>query len=321
MKKLITLALPMVLLAGCDTDRPGYVSCDASPEPPGQTSPYAAIPGAKKIDPFRTVYHAEFPGGSLECGYLDLIHDSPMAMKEGYGEVTGQTQDTYASDGGKLTLSLTAPDKIPKDATPSIGVFSTDLDFGPGSVFFVRATFHGPEGPRIPESGAYTNAWSVGVVARTGDERDLGANKRLGITLRFRDKDGILSVQESNLTDDETHLLKENFKIPEWITDKIVRTAGTTPLTITLELQVDRQTGSGQATLTAGTYTKSVQFEMLTFQSKSGPVIKTVGATLANCCAPGWNVKTDVHDFQISVLRPYIRIEPNIPRSPPIAAH
>jgi hypothetical protein len=317
MKKPIALLLPFSLLAGCGTQGPGYVQCDSSQwdDAPSKTSPFAPTAGPRRNVPFRVVYHATFPGGALDCGYLDLIHATAQPLKEGDGQVADQSHNLSASPSGKLKLSLTAPDSIPEKETPSVGVFSTDLNFGPGSVFTVRVTFQRPDGPRIPKTPDWTNAWAVGVAARTGDKEDLGSHKRLGVTLRFRDQDGILSVQESQLADNLPPHNLGQFVIPQEYTDKLFSTSPL--LSFTLELHVNRQEGSGAATLTVpGVYSKQLLFDTRTFLKESGPSITTVGATLANCCAPGWNVNTEVHDFQISVLRRDVKSEPNVPVRP-----
>lgn len=321
MKKPIALLLPLSILAGCNGHpHPYYVPCETSQvaDRPEKTSPYAPRPPGRD-DPYRLVYHATFPGGALDCGYLDLIHATGQPLEVGDGQVAGQFHETLASPGGKLKLSLTAPDPIPAKQTPSVGVFSTDLNLGPGSVFTVRARFQRPHGPRIPATPAWTNAWAVGVTAREGDKEDLGSHKRLGVTLRFKDQKGILNVVESQLGDGLPSQSLNQFEIPQDVTDRLFGT--TSVMSFTLELHVNRQEGSGAATLTVpGVYAKQLLFATRTFLKDSGPPITAVGAALANCCTPGRNVNVEVHDFQILVPRRDrdVRGEPPIPNPPPV---
>jgi hypothetical protein len=329
------LWLAAAALAGCGVP-PGPFGYDPGPVPrphelvlcpgsppysPDPENPYAPRPGARS----RLVYHAWFPAGRLDCGFLDRIHSSPQPLKGGSGEVPGTTGLTLGpAASGALALGLTAPDPIPTDSTgasltPSVGVFSTGLNLGPGAVFSVRATFRAPDGPHEPATATHSNAWAVGVAARTGNERDLGSEKRLGVTFRVRNQAAILNVQDAGAGGP-----LGSVPVPPEIYARIFGTAGAAPEPFTLELYVNRQTGKGVATLIPSYPSVRVEFDMRTFKAESGPAFTTAGASLANCCAPGKAVYVEVSDFRISQV--FNRgfpptIEPNIPRNPPIETH
>jgi len=337
MKKPIALLLGLLSASGCSSPGSGdgpvpipngnCVAIQPEPLPPGSSAPGASS---------QIIYRATFPCGSLENGIVDAIHSPPWPMKKGEGGVVGQTDSVSPAGITGVRLSVAAPNPIPKDAsgnnqTSSVGVFNTALNFGPGSVFTVRATFQKPNGPRIPANSDDTNAWSIGVSVRTGDERDLASDKRLGVTFRVKNQDAILNIQETDpgSTDGTVVNSLKQASVPRDMVDKIFGTSGAPPQPFTLELFVDRDTGTGVATLIpSNPPVKAGPFVMLTFQAKSGPVLKTAGATLANCCAPGATVSVDVTEFEIvQVFRGQVyrggwgRIEPPIPQPPPINPH
>ncbi len=235
---------------------------------------------------FRPVYRAKFPDASLSCCFWDRLH----ALEKGDGHVAGAIP-TFTEAHHTLALGITAPDPIPLDETPSVGIFSTGLNFGPGTVFAVRATFQRPNGPHIADQ-----AWAVGLVARTGGKDDLGSETRLTTTFKVKGDSAVLNVQGITVKPTGNEISKEVY-------DKIVTEASHQPFT--LELLVDRTTGKGIATLTSGRYALPLSFTMSKFQASSGPVITAVGATLANCCAPGKTATVEVTDFEISAPRPH----------------
>jgi hypothetical protein len=318
MKKFIALLLPLCFLGACGGDGAGP-PCD--PYIPTPTAPGTPVPGTSS----QTVYHATFPNGSLECGILDRIHATTWPMKQGNGEVSGQTHALSVSEGGNVALELTAPDPVPAGQTPSIGVFSTGLNFGTGAILTVRATFHKPEGTRLPPaSDDETNRWAVGVAVRTGDERDLGAHTRLGVTFQVRANGAVLNVLETDPAGTHVNRLAQ-VPVPQEIVDKIFGIPGADPEPFTLQLFVDRQTGKGSASLIPSWPPVQAPFEMRNFKADRGPMITTAGAALANCCAWGDRVSVEVSDFEIVQAfrkeRPAPVVpnkEPNIPNPPPI---
>jgi hypothetical protein len=309
MKKFIALLLASSL-AGCMIPGGGlgpegsYAGPYCEPSSPNSqvpTPPGSLITGL--IAQSQIVYHAWFPNGSLECGYVDYIHGTRQPMKYGDGRVADTTGILFgAAPSGALAMGLTAPNPIQPDTTPSVGVFSTDLNFGSGRVFTTQATFRALDGPRLPGNG-----WAVGVAARTGDENDLESDTRLAVVFRIlEDKGAVLRVLEADDRLDQR-------PVDDGVVASIFNR--TSPQPFTLKLVVDRQTGKGAASLTAGSYVLEFPFEMKTFLATSGPPITTIGASVANCCAPGRTVYAEVSDFQILVpsSERWLRIEPNVP--------
>jgi hypothetical protein len=356
MKNLVALLLASSL-AGCSNgpggEPPGpipnaYPGSDGVPvgtavlcdRPlPRQQLYTAPILGAQILGatPLQTVYHATLPNGSLVCGYWDAIHSPPQPLKPGGNQLAGTTDIIHAPAGDSaFKLGLTAPSHIdvdpitnfPKD-TSSVGLFSTAVSFGPGAVFSLRVTFQNPCGPHLaPVSGGLSNAWAVSIAASEGDERDLGTDRRLWVTFRIKGKGATLNVWETG-TDEPLKadtvnpaIYKAIFGDPE--------TCGTGHKPFTLTLYVNRATGSGVASLAgpalevAMSQDRNVKpldlpFNMHLFGT-SGPVIETVGTTLANCCSEGAPISVEVTDFQIKQLlrSPFGPFEPNVPNPPPI---
>ena len=314
--------IPVATAVMCDRPSPGFWVI------PPPSVPGSAIPGAT---PLQTVYHATLPNGSLICGYWDAIHWPAQPLKPGDGQVAGTTAIIHAPAGdGAFKLGLTAPSPIKVGAdgfpvdTASVGLFSTDVDFGPGAVFSVRVAFQNPCGPHLAAvPGGLSNAWAVTIAAREGDEKDLGTDRRLGVTFKVRNNGATLNVLETG-ADDALATDKVDPKVYDAIFGN-PETCGTGHKPFTLTLYVNRQTGSGVASL-AGPAVEGVKdgpldlpFKMHLFGT-SGPVIETVGATLANCCSEGGTVSVEVTDFEIKQLlrSPFGPFEPNVPNPPPI---
>lgn len=250
-------------------------------------SSLAACTGSSVEDPLRPVYHAKFKDGSLDCCILvDRIHAPDKVPLEkgqsGVGEIAQWTEGH-----GALALTLTAPNSIPENANPSMGIFSTGLDFGPGKIFLVRATFQRPRAP----AGLF-NGWAVGLAARTGGKDDLYAETRLGVTLTFKNGSAELRFREGDKTANSIKFNPDH----QDVYDKIMNDAQP----FTLELRVDRKAGKGAVTLiTRGGFSPRIDFDPAVFKASDGPPITAVGATLANCCGEGKQVDVEVTDFQI----------------------
>lgn len=295
MKKLIALSLAIPFLAG--PPLPGHFAaaqpspsptCDRSslqlsaPRPAGPP-PAGQPPGSI---PLKLAYHAIFPGGSRDC-FIDYIHAPPQPVEEGDAQLPGQVS-TFTAGSRGLILGLTPPFSFPDDATPSVGLFSTSLNYGPGAFFLVRATFVGPNGPLDGK------AWAVGLNAREGDKNDVGSVARLNLTLRFKKNAASLNVYENGDPRGSIAVLTPAY-------DAIVSTSAPQPFT--LELLVNRITGKGTATLiTSGTPPQALPFTLKVYTATSGPVVQAIGPSLANCCVPNTRVSVEVIDFQIWAL-------------------
>lgn len=305
MKKLILFFLAVAFVAGRSNAAPPdpgpNAPCDQSSlahatSPPTVSPPL--VPGAPAL---QLSYHAIFPGGSLNC-FIDRIHPTPQALQQGDGQVPGEIVAFPPGTQG-IVISLTAPaifPPIPGDPsgdtqTASAGLFSTDLHYGPGTFFSARATFIRPSGPF---GGA---AWAVTLNARTGGNEDLGSEKRLNVTLKFKKNAASLNVFENGNPRGNTPT-----PVPQPVYKAIVNTLQP----FTLELMVSRITGRGAAILTtAGNPPVSLAFSLTDFGSTSGPVTTAVGPALATCCVPAAALSVELTDFQIfehpSTLRPH----------------
>lgn len=245
-------------------------------------------------------YYATFQGKDLGCCIVrDKFHRPARALEKGTGKA-GETAVLTTKDG-KLGMELTAPKPIAPNTTPSMGIFSVGHNFGPDATFAISATFRKPVGT---PSG---KAWSIGVVARTGDVDDTADLKR--ILLSFRTcTTGVgpcagakanLRVLEVNSADpdDPASVKLNSINIP----DDVFNAIFTSGQPFTLSLFVDRKKGEGIATITAGTAKiPPLPFKTTIFTSAAdSPVIKTVGATLANGFGPGERVSVEVSELAI----------------------
>jgi hypothetical protein len=242
-------------------------------------------------------YHANFQGKDLGCCIVhDTLHPSKYALQTGTGGWPARAN--WNTNHGALEMVLTAPTPIPTDgrgksATPSMGIFSTNLNFGPGTAFWVSATFQRPRGTLTGK------AWSLGVVARTGGLADEDYLERLTLSLRVKDFQADLRVQEVwGLLGQEFRQLN-HASIPQDAYDKIFDLTSPEPFTLTLF--VDRRTGGGHAIMTMrGRPTVAFfGFTMINHTQNSGEPFTVLGATLANGFGPGETVSTEVTDFKI----------------------
>jgi len=247
----------------------------------------AACDGSSVEPPLRPSYHATFKDGSLDCCiHIDKIHaPAKVPLEKGQSGVSEIAQ--WTEGHGTLALMLTAPMAIAEDANPSMGIFSTGLDFGQGKVFLVRATFQRPRAVAGPFNG-----WAVGVVARTGGKDDRFAEKRLGVTLTFKNGSAEVRFREGDKTASSIKFGPDH----EDVYNKIMNDAQP----FTLELWVDRKAGRSAARLiTRGGFSPRIDVDPSVFKADDGPPITAVGATLANCCNEGKQVSVEVKDFQI----------------------
>ena len=301
-KKPIALLLVASCLSACQAEpdraaqpaedaRPTAIPASAPCDPAAPPAEGSAAPGAPKAGiPGKTVLYATFPKGSLVCGYWDGIHAPPQPLVVGDGQVDGSDPSGTPTDDG-LLLSVTAPGTIPDDKIPSVGVFSTNLDFGPGSVFSVQATF---QNPTISFLDPSARAWATTVTARTGGQDDLKSEARLSVTVRVKGAAASMNIIE----------IDQNGGGPlgnQVIDGELKANIFEKHLPYTITLSVDRTTGKAQATLTSGSEKLPLgPFDLTTFLANSGPIITGVGPAVANCCVPGAKVTALLSDFRIS---------------------
>jgi hypothetical protein len=163
------------------------------------------------------------------------------------------------------------------------------VHFDVGSRFKLRATYIAPVGPQG------TVQWAVGLNAKTGDEDDLPNDTRLAATLQSRGSVARLGVNGLATPPNLPFL-------PQDIFDAIY--SPTDPQPFTLELEVDRITGAGTASLKVGDTVVSHDFQTSAFQEDSGPAITSVGPSIAIVNAPGQSATVRVRDFEIYAPKP-----------------
>jgi hypothetical protein len=250
--------------------------------------------GPKKSAP---EYEAIFKGNDLGCCIVrDTLHSSPQAMQEGQSKL-GETA-AWNTNHKALEMVLGAPLTTPPDAagnpgTPSMGVFLTGLNFGPGTAFSLSATFQ-----RLSDTTG-AKGWAVGVGARTGGTDDTPDLKRLGLTFRVKDSKAELRVLEFWGPMDTEIRKHAAFAVPQDVYDKIVGKTGS-PRPFTLKLSIDRTAGSGTASMRTEGKTYPVgDFNMVHFTKAGGEPFTAVGAALANAADPGQARSVEVTDFKL----------------------
>ena len=232
-------------------------------------------------------YWTKFEGLGC-CIVTDSLHTDPKALQPGRGEA-GETA-AWIAKSDALRMELKAPDPLQPNV-PSMGIFKTGQNFGPGTHFSVSATFRHPEG-RMDGP-----AWTVTVVARTGDAQDLSNLGRLLLTLRVRN--GVhLRIQEG--PDGPRTVPVPGAAVFDFVpTDTAYKEIYLQHKPFTLRLDVNRKSGKGVATLTTATQEFPIPFEMVLFKKDAGPPLTTVGTAIANNI-PGETVSVEVTDLMIA---------------------
>ena len=241
--------------------------------------------GATASTELRLAYQATFPNGSLDSSVDKL---DVGAMQDG-PTLIPNTNPTLTPAPGAMRVGITRPVGLPPDVIPSESLWATPVDFGPGSVSRISATFIAPVGPY-----ATTGGFAIGLVAKTGGKDDLGesepkigvtVNARPNLTTRFQVPFG--SAEPRNLV------------LPQAVRDAIYST--TDPQPFTIELTIDRKEGKGTAQLTVLDQVFALEpFQLSDFLADGGPVITAVGPGIAvNSNAPGQTASVHVRDFRI----------------------
>ena len=237
-------------------------------------------------------YEADLKGEDLGCCIIrDVLHKPPQALQKGQSNV-GETASWTTADNA-LQMTLKAPPTIMENTTPSMGVFSTGLNLGPGSRFSVSATF------RKPSDTLYAKGWAVGVVARTGDRDDTADLKRLQLTFRVKNSTAELRVQEIWGPTDAEFKQHASLPVPQTLYDQLIDNQ-LNPPTFTLKLLVDRKTGTGDAMMKVRNTTYDLgSFNMEYFKASSGDPFTVVGAALANAYDAGKTRSVEVTHFEV----------------------
>lgn len=242
---------------------------------------YAAVPVKADAPGLQLAYQATFPNGLLRAS-VDHLGIGPM--------LTGDSQiansdPTYTQLPGELLIAITHPAGVPTNVVASAGVFATPVNFGPGTVSHLSATFRAPKGPA-------DGGWAVAINARTGGRNDLSSETRLNVTLRMA-PGGVLKLNVPFGATVPTATV-----VPTVMRDLIF--SAVSPKPFTLELSIDRITGTGKALLTVDNYQVPLTFMLSTFPAIGGPTISAMGAGVAaNSTPPGQIVSVHLREFRI----------------------
>jgi hypothetical protein len=243
------------------------------------------IRGTGRADPVNLTlaYLANFPGGSLEPS-LDKLSFGPMVAGD---PLIADSDPTVSAGDGDVIVSIHRPVGLSPDLIPSESIWATPVDFGPGSVVRIRATFIAPVGPY-----ATTGGFAMGLVARTGAKDDLPAETRVATTVNIRPNQVVrFNVPFGSV---ETR----NMVLSQAVKDAIF--SATDPQPFTLDLTIDRKAGTGTAKLMVIDQVFSLSFTLADFLADGGPAITAVGPGIAvNANGPGQTASVHVRDFRI----------------------
>lgn len=235
-------------------------------------------------DKLQLAYQATFPNGSFQPS-VDHLGIGPMLM--GHSPIA--VNPTIEPLPGELLISVTRPNNQPNSVTATAGMFATPVNFGPGSVSRVSATFRAPVGPMV------TGGWAVLVEASTGDENDLSNATRVAATLRVPPGGKIRLNVPFGAPPSTYKDLREEFR------DAIF--SSVSPKPFTLDLTIDRVAGTGKAEITVENQLCSLDFDLQYLGSNDGRIITAMAAGVGMGASPGQTVSAHLRDFRIFVPR------------------
>jgi hypothetical protein len=230
-------------------------------------------------------YLATFPNGSLVSS-IDVL--GAGAMQPG-PTLIPDTNPTFTPLKGEFLIGITRPVGLPPDEIPAASLWATPVDFGPGSILRIRATFIAPVGPY-----ATTGGFAIGVGAKTGGKDDLGESEpKVFVTVNVRPNQLVRFQVPFGSAE------PRNMVLPQVVKDAIFST--TDPQPFTIELTVDRRVGTGTVKLTVLGQVFALQpFPLADFLADGGPTITAVGPGIAvNSNGPGQTASVHVQDFRI----------------------
>jgi hypothetical protein len=240
-----------------------------------------SVLAAHTQDHRQLVYLVNFHGGSYDPSVDKLGFG---ALKEGSAQ-PGNLYAKWTPGNGAVELQVTKPDAA--SDLVSAGLFATgdNVDFGQGSILDVQATFVRPAGPQ--HDGVL---WAATIQARTGGTADLGTETRAAVTFQVRGPAARMNVRGIEGS--------AKVEIPPPTYDAIFSV--TDPQPFTLELLIDRTSGTGTATFRCGGTVLPKDVTFSAFKANSGPDISAVGATLAIDTADNETASVQVREFRIS---------------------
>lgn len=242
------------------------------------------IRGTGQANPavLRLAYQASFPNGSLDSS-VDHLGVGPMVPGD---PLIPGSNPTVSAAPGEVVVSIHRPVGLSPDDIPSESLWATPVNFGPGSVVRISATFRAPVGP-LPGGG-----FAMGLVGRTGAKDDLATETKVATTINVRP--GFLVRLNVPFGSVETR----NMVLPQAVKDAMFST--TDPQPFSLALTIDRIKGTGKSELKVGDQVFSLTFTLSDFLADGGPIITAVGPGIAvNSNGPGKTASVHVRDFRI----------------------
>ena len=240
------------------------------------------IPGSPASNELRLAYQASFPNGSLDSS-VDKLNAGPMQPGD---PGIPDSNPKVEKRPGSVLVSVSRPVGLSPDLIPSETVWATPVDFGPGSVSRIRATFIAPVGP-LPGGG-----FAMGVNAKTGNKDDLSTDTRIAVTINVRPGFLVRLSVPFGATQQTAMVLPQDVKDAMF--------SASDPQPFTLELTMDRVEGTGTAKLMVIDQVFTLPFVLADFLADGGPSITAVGPGIAvNANAPGQTASVHVRDFRI----------------------
>ena len=241
------------------------------------------IRGTGRPAELRLAYQATFANGSLDPN-VDFLGAGPMVPGD---PLIPDTNPTVSFSPGEAVVSVYRPLGLTPDDFPSESLWATPVNFGPGSVVRLSATFRAPVGP-LPGGG-----FAIGLVARTGAKDDVApANERIAITVNVR-PDFLVRFGAAF-----GNVAPARVVLPDDVKNAIF--SATDPQPFMMDLTIDRAHETATAKLTVIDQVFTVSFALSDFLADSGPAITAVGPGIAvNSNAPGQTASVHVRDFRI----------------------
>ena len=230
-------------------------------------------------------YLATFPNGTLEPS-IDRLEAGAVQPGD---TLIPNSNPTFTPLKGEYLVGITRPLGLTPDQIPAASLWATPVDFGPGSILRIRATFIAPVGPY-----ATTGGFAIGVGAKTGGKDDLPpeTEPRVFVTVNARPNQVVRFQVPFGSAE------PRNTPLPQAVKDAIYSTSDPKPFTI--ELTIDRKLGTGTAKLMVIDQVFSLSFTLSEFLADGGPTITAVGPGIAvNSNAPGQTASVHVRDFRI----------------------
>ena len=245
----------------------------------GIPAPAGAAPASSEQP---LAYLATFPNGTLQPS-VDRLEAGAMQPGD---TLVPNSNPTFTPLNGEYLVGITRPVDLSPDEIPAASLWATPVNFGPGSILRLRATFIAPVGP-LPGGG-----FAMGVGAKTGGKDDLPTEPRVFTTINVRPNFLVrLAVPFGSVA-------PTSMTLPAEIKEAMFST--TDPQPFTLELTIDRTTGKGKSQLTVSDRVFSLDFTLADFLTDSGPAITAVGPGIAvNSNGPGKTATVHVRDFRI----------------------